>query len=228
MWRRAAVAYSGGWLGGDCPSEICRFLCEFANLRALIAYCHFIYLCFFQVDAQRVLLIATERRRALIFERDRLCNLKKLPPLGPLGTVTLANIEVQLHPNFIHTYTQQSESASESYIFFDKSKYFIFRALFVPFHRVDETPRTSSAHSVNHKQTWCKKWFCGIPELYSIAQSSTRFYLFRGSFLLGKFGRPLNFLLTILEDQCSRTDWWRRFNEVEENVYLEKDTSITL
>uniref|UniRef100_A0A914E3L4 PH domain-containing protein n=1 Tax=Acrobeloides nanus TaxID=290746 RepID=A0A914E3L4_9BILA len=64
-----------------------------------------------EVDAQRVLLIATERRRALIFERDRLCNLKKLPPLGPLGTVTLANIEVQLHPNFIHTYTQQSESA---------------------------------------------------------------------------------------------------------------------
>ncbi|KAK5966671.1 Anillin protein 1 [Trichostrongylus colubriformis] len=61
-----------------------------------------------EVDAQRALLIATETRRALLFEIDRLNRgLPKGSP-GPRGTLTITSINVLLDPDFVNSHLMYS------------------------------------------------------------------------------------------------------------------------
>lgn len=68
------------------------------------------YLIFFKVDAQRALLIATERRRALIFVLDRLIQSHAshgiLYPMteGPRGNLTFSDISFRLMRDFVNGY----------------------------------------------------------------------------------------------------------------------------
>lgn len=70
------------------------------------------------MDAQRALLIATERRRAFIHERDRILNEKKndtskdssLTTISkePRGTLTFSFIAIRLSRDFINLYMRQN------------------------------------------------------------------------------------------------------------------------
>ncbi|KAK6745666.1 hypothetical protein RB195_012030 [Necator americanus] len=70
-----------------------------------------------EVDAQRALLIATETRRALLFEIDRLNRgeLKGAP--GPHGTLTISNITIFLDREFVNTQINYASHKDDIYYF---------------------------------------------------------------------------------------------------------------
>ncbi|KAH7731766.1 PH domain containing protein [Aphelenchoides avenae] len=65
-----------------------------------------------EVESQKALLIATERRRMLIFERDRLTNQATPSPVSvlPRGTLTITTISVHLSRDFINKYIHRQQS----------------------------------------------------------------------------------------------------------------------
>lgn len=73
------------------------------------------------MDAQRALLIATERRRAFIYERDRIMNMAKslssskdatISYAGgePRGTLIFSFIAIRLSRDFINLYMRQNSA----------------------------------------------------------------------------------------------------------------------
>lgn len=64
------------------------------------------------MDAQRALLIATERRHAYLTERDRLISVNQndtfADETGPRGTLIFSCIAVLLSRDFVSLYTHQS------------------------------------------------------------------------------------------------------------------------
>lgn len=74
---------------------------EVSDLNLLVI----IYL--FEVDAQRALLISTERRRALLLERDRVINGRYLSSGNDLkGTLTISALSVMLSRDYINNFVQ--------------------------------------------------------------------------------------------------------------------------
>ncbi|KAK6014686.1 PH domain protein [Ostertagia ostertagi] len=70
-----------------------------------------------EVDAQRALLIATETRRALLFEIDRLNRgLPKGGP-GPRGTLTITSINVLLDQDFVNSQLNYPSNRNDIYYF---------------------------------------------------------------------------------------------------------------
>nr|CDJ94789.1 Pleckstrin homology domain containing protein [Haemonchus contortus] len=70
-----------------------------------------------EVDAQRALLIATETRRALLFEIDRLNRgLPKGAP-GPRGTLTITSINVLLSQEFVNSQFNYTSNREDIYYF---------------------------------------------------------------------------------------------------------------
>lgn len=71
-----------------------------------------------EVDAQRALLIATERRRAIILERDRVVKCE-YPVLNqtfePRGTLTFSYIAVKISRDFINMYVRQHSECNHYY-----------------------------------------------------------------------------------------------------------------
>ncbi|KAL6725520.1 hypothetical protein Aduo_007567 [Ancylostoma duodenale] len=70
-----------------------------------------------EVDAQRALLIATETRRALLFEIDRLNRGESKGTSGPHGTLSITNITVFLDREFVNTQINYSSHRDDIYYF---------------------------------------------------------------------------------------------------------------
>ncbi|KHJ77611.1 hypothetical protein OESDEN_22769, partial [Oesophagostomum dentatum] len=70
-----------------------------------------------EVDAQRALLIATETRRALVFEIDRLSRGEPKRTTGPRGTLTISNITIFLDREFVNTQINYSSHRDDIYYF---------------------------------------------------------------------------------------------------------------
>ncbi|KAJ1371830.1 PH protein [Parelaphostrongylus tenuis] len=70
-----------------------------------------------EVDAQRALLIATETRRALLFEIDRLCRGESQGATGPRGTLTISNITVFLDRDYVNSQINYVSNRDEIYYF---------------------------------------------------------------------------------------------------------------
>lgn len=67
-----------------------------------------------KVDAQRALLIATERRRALLLERDRVINgkIKIDANSEPKGTVSFSSISIRLSREYTNNCAHHSSGTS--------------------------------------------------------------------------------------------------------------------
>ncbi|VDP13167.1 unnamed protein product [Heligmosomoides polygyrus] len=70
-----------------------------------------------EVDAQRALLIATETRRALLFEIDRLNRGDYRGVGGPRGTLTITNITVFLDRDYVNAQLSYSSNRDDIYYF---------------------------------------------------------------------------------------------------------------
>ncbi|KJH50978.1 hypothetical protein DICVIV_02836 [Dictyocaulus viviparus] len=98
----------------------CKEQTEFRGSREEAKEDHCTELCcaaIYNVDAQRALLIATETRRALLFEIDRLNRGEAKGDTGPRGTVAISNITIFLDRHYVNSQINHTSGRDDIYYF---------------------------------------------------------------------------------------------------------------
>jgi hypothetical protein len=135
-----------------------RFFFQFSNKVKPLNKYRIIY----KIDAQRALLISTERRRALLIERDRILN--GLPPSNstePKGTLSFSSISLQLHKDYVNSYLQHKDSKlaqQTTFCCLIYQTYFLSHK-YLPFHCAHQMRRQGLPHIAGVQCGWHQKWF---------------------------------------------------------------------